>query len=138
MSVYCVPLYDSLGDNAIEYIVRHSESTIIFTSSEKFPALVSALPNVASLVKTVVYWGGADSDATKGAEAIKATKALGINVYSFGEFLELGRTNPAEPVPPKPEDLCTIMYTSGTTGDPKVRTRSQQSVVWACTVRYTG
>lgn len=77
--------------------------------------LAKALPHVQALVKTVVYWGaGAD------AAAIEAAKALGMAVYSFEEFLALGEANPAAPVPPKPEDLCTIMYTSGTTGDPKV------------------
>jgi Long-chain acyl-CoA synthetases (AMP-forming) len=30
-----------------------------------------------------------------------------------------GEENLVEPVPPKPEDLCCIMYTSGTTGPPK-------------------
>jgi long-chain acyl-CoA synthetase len=43
-----------------------------------------------------------------------------VQVHSFDEFLALGKANPAPPVPPSPEDYCTIMYTSGTTGDPKV------------------
>ena len=41
-------------------------------------------------------------------------------MYSFADFLALGRQKPAEPRPPNSDDLCTIMYTSGTTGPPKV------------------
>lgn len=40
--------------------------------------------------------------------------------YSWSELLEMGRKSPAPAIPPKPQDLCTIMYTSGTTGNPKV------------------
>jgi long-chain acyl-CoA synthetase len=58
---------------------------------------------VDGLVKTVVYWGKSD------AAANQAVEAAGVAVYSFDDFLKLGRENPAEPVPPKPEDLCTIM-----------------------------
>jgi acyl-coenzyme A synthetase/AMP-(fatty) acid ligase len=43
-------------------------------------------------------------------------KSLGYALYSFDELKALGEKTPAEPVPPSPEDLCTIMYTSGTTG----------------------
>lgn len=114
MTIYCVPLYDTLGENAIEYIINHSESSLVFTQGSKFPMLVKALPKVADLVKTVVYWGTADS------ASIAATKSLGMGVYSFDEFLAMGRAQTVDPVPPKGEDLCTIMYTSGTTGDPKV------------------
>jgi long-chain acyl-CoA synthetase len=114
MTVYCIPLYDSLGENAIEYIVDHSEASIVFVQSEKFAMLAKALPKLTQLVKNVVYWGAGDAAATEVA------KKLGMGVYSWDEFIALGRSNPSEPCPPKAEDLCTIMYTSGTTGDPKV------------------
>ena len=40
----------------------------------------------------------------------------GIKVTEWDAFLELGKDKPTEPVPPKPNDPATIMYTSGTTG----------------------
>lgn len=43
-----------------------------------------------------------------------------MRVFSFDAFAKLGQENPSDPIPPKPEDLCTIMYTSGTTDKPKV------------------
>ena len=42
-----------------------------------------------------------------------------MTLKSFEELLEEGAAKPLEPVKASPEDLCTIMYTSGTTGDPK-------------------
>jgi long-subunit acyl-CoA synthetase (AMP-forming) len=30
-----------------------------------------------------------------------------------------GKDKPAQPCPPQPNDTCTIMYTSGTSGKPK-------------------
>jgi hypothetical protein len=62
MSAYCVPLYDSLGENAIEYIVRHAEAGLVFVSAEKLPNLLQALPKLTDLVKTVVVWGGAPAE----------------------------------------------------------------------------
>lgn len=31
----------------------------------------------------------------------------------------MGEESPSDHVPPSPDDLATIQYTSGTTGDPK-------------------
>ncbi|KAF3666602.1 Long chain acyl-CoA synthetase 1 [Capsicum annuum] len=48
-------------------------------------------------------------------------KAVSMNIkpYSWNEFLNMGKENPSEPSPPQPLDICTIMYTSGTSGEPK-------------------
>ena len=40
----------------------------------------------------------------------------GIKVTEWDAFLQMGKDKPTEPVPPKPDDPATIMYTSGTTG----------------------
>ncbi|KAI8110231.1 hypothetical protein M9435_001910 [Picochlorum sp. BPE23] len=113
MNLYCVPLYDTLGENAIDYIVAHSESSLLFSQSSKLSMLAKALPAVTPQVTTVVYWGEKDAQVTE------EITGMGVAVYSFDEFLNLGKEKPADARPPKPEDLCTIMYTSGTTGDPK-------------------
>ena len=47
----------------------------------------------------------------------QAVSALGIEVCSWEEALAAGAEAPVEPVPPSPDDYCTIMYTSGTTGE---------------------
>ena len=43
----------------------------------------------------------------------------GLEVYTWADFIELGRKHPAEPIPAKPQDLCTIMYTSGPQATPR-------------------
>ena len=62
---YCVPLYDSLGENAIEFIIKHSEATIVFVASDKAANLAKALPLCKELVKTVVFWGPKDAGVTR-------------------------------------------------------------------------
>ena len=59
-SVYCVPLYDSLGENAVEFIINHSESSIIFVARDKLDTLLKALPSAHKGLKTLVYWGTGD------------------------------------------------------------------------------
>lgn len=43
-----------------------------------------------------------------------------MKLYAWDEFLAMGERKPAEPVPPKADDIATIMYTSGTTGAPEL------------------
>ena len=60
-----MPLYDTLGENAVEYIITHSESAALFASADKLPTLAKALPKLErGQVRTIVYWGtGAAKDA---------------------------------------------------------------------------
>ncbi|KAK9816726.1 hypothetical protein WJX72_004272 [[Myrmecia] bisecta] len=110
MSLVCVPLYDSLGEDAVEYIVNHSETTVVFVASNKLPTLVAALPSCPR-VTTVVFWGD--------AAEVKLPTNGSVAFQSFADFIRKGEAAPAPARPPAGEDLCTIMYTSGTTGVPK-------------------
>ena len=51
-------------------------------------------------------------------EKVKSTNP-DLTVISFDELIKSGEDKPVEPVPPSPDDLCYIMYTSGSTGPPK-------------------
>ncbi|CAM6096502.1 unnamed protein product [Calypogeia fissa] len=112
-TIECVPLYDTLGSEAVEFIIGHSQVSIIFVHVDKLPLIINSLPNVTAHVKTLVSFGPVTS------EQKASVGSLEISVYTWEEFLELGKQNPHDIVPPKGTDICTVMYTSGTTGEPK-------------------
>ncbi|TXG64467.1 hypothetical protein EZV62_011461 [Acer yangbiense] len=111
-SITYVPLYDTLGANAVEFIINHAEVSIAFVQENKIPAIISCLPRCSSYLKTIVSFSNISSTQKKEAEE------LGVSCFSWKEFLELGSLN-CELPPKQKTDICTIMYTSGTTGEPK-------------------
>lgn len=127
MSYVCVPLYDSLGEGAVEYIVKHAATKVVFTSTQNLPKLAKSLPQLAGVVQTVVYWGSGD------ASTISAAASAGLLFLSIDELAAKGAANPADAVPPNPDTICTIMYTSGTTGDPKGVLLSNRAIIAAVT-----
>ncbi|KAK4789331.1 hypothetical protein SAY86_020650 [Trapa natans] len=106
-----VPLYDTLGPNAVEFILNHAEVSIAFVQANKIPDILSCLPN-CSYLKTIVCFSNFPIAQKKQAEE------LGVSCFSWTEFLELGSSG-FELAPKQKTDICTIMYTSGTTGEPK-------------------
>ena len=62
-TAYCVPLYDTLGPDAVEYIIGHAEVTIVFASALKMRALVEPLSRAKGAVKAVIVWGDIDGIA---------------------------------------------------------------------------
>ncbi|XP_055018648.1 long-chain-fatty-acid--CoA ligase 1-like [Boleophthalmus pectinirostris] len=113
-SLVAVPLYDTLGAEAIGYILQQATiSTVICDVADKVRLLLDYGSLKGGTVKTVVLIEPFDDDLVKlGAEA-------GIDIQSFKDFEALGHTSHQTPQPPKSEDLALICFTSGTTGNPK-------------------
>ncbi|KAF4356822.1 hypothetical protein G4B88_030119 [Cannabis sativa] len=111
-AVTYVPLYDTLGPNAVEFIINHGEVSIAFVQENKIPSILSCLPNCSSYIKTIVSFANVTSLQKKEGEK------LGVSCFSWEEFSQLG--NLSGELPEKQRtDICTLMYTSGTTGEPK-------------------
>uniref|UniRef100_A0A803KZM0 Long-chain-fatty-acid--CoA ligase n=1 Tax=Chenopodium quinoa TaxID=63459 RepID=A0A803KZM0_CHEQI len=121
--LYCVPLYDSLGAGAVEFILCHAEVSIAFVEEKKMPEVIKTLPNTKKYLKTLVSFGKVQTDHKEDA------KRLGLAVYSWDEFLQLGNNQHFELPEKKKSDICTIMYTSGTTSEPKGVLISNETVV---------
>ncbi|KDP46197.1 hypothetical protein JCGZ_10037 [Jatropha curcas] len=107
-----VPLYDTLGPNAVEFIINHAEVSLAFVQETKLSSILSCLPRCSSYLKTIVSFGNISSLQKKEAEE------LGVSCFSWEEFSQLGSSD-CELPPKQKTDICTIMYTSGTTGEPK-------------------
>ncbi|KAI4329808.1 hypothetical protein MLD38_028153 [Melastoma candidum] len=112
-SLVCVPLYDTLGCGAVNYIINHAEISIVFVQDKKAKQLLDTDILTTGRLKTVISFTSLSED-----ERRRATE-FHVKPYSWSEFSELGKQNPTEVVPPQSHDICTIMYTSGTSGDPK-------------------
>lgn len=112
-SFICVPLYDTLGAGAVNFILEHAEVDIVFVQDKKVKMLLDPVCTNTRSLKTVVCFTSMEEKEKEKVES------FGIKSFSWNEFLQMGSEHPSELQAPQPSDICTIMYTSGTNGDPK-------------------
>ncbi|XP_041011102.1 long chain acyl-CoA synthetase 6, peroxisomal-like [Juglans microcarpa x Juglans regia] len=111
-SFISVPLYDTLGPDAVKYIVNHAALQVIFCVPQILNTLLSFLLDIPT-VRLIVVVGGIDDQIPK------LPSSTGVEVVTYSKLLSQGRSNLQPFYSPKPDDVATICYTSGTTGTPK-------------------
>jgi long-chain acyl-CoA synthetase len=101
-----VPMYPTLSDADIEYILKDADIKIIFVADKEIYHKISEVKKKAKLPLEIYTY-----DPIDGAK-------------SWREILELGEKNQQPDLEEyrrqvEPDDLLTLIYTSGTTGTPK-------------------
>ena len=127
-----VTAYDTLGEDGLTHSLCQTHASAIFLDPSLLPKIIEPLKK-ATDIRFVVY----ESEAEVRPEHISQLKEAHprLTVLSFNELRDLGEENPASPTPPEPENLCCIMYTSGSTGAPKGVMLKHRNVVAASKCR---
>lgn len=113
-SITIVTAYDTLGEDGLLHSMNEAEVASAYTNAD----LLNTIKNVAGkcpTLKKIIYDGEA-----KPADVIALQEAHPhLELITLEELKQLGVDNPVEPTPPAAKDYCCIMYTSGSTGNPK-------------------
>ncbi len=112
--VWDVPIYATLTQPQVAYILGNSSASLIFTSTpEQMEKVVAARARIDGSPQIVVF---------------DAPEQVPEGVLSWSDFIAQGRQDMAHvsaeafrasALEAEPDQVATLLYTSGTTGDPK-------------------
>jgi long-chain acyl-CoA synthetase len=102
-----VGLYPTSSPQQCSYIINHSDAEFVLVDTREQLEKILRVRHELPKVKTII---------------VARQDAAAPGAISFSEFLELGRKwrhNLLERAEAYPDDIAIMVYTSGTTGDPK-------------------
>lgn len=122
-ALYTVSIYDTLGPDTTEYIINHAQLSVVASSLAHIPVLLklaSRCPTLKIIVSLDPLSNGTELAGTSKKELLSALAAdVGIQIHYMGDVEAAGAANPRPLNVPRGDDIVTINYTSGTTGNPK-------------------
>ncbi|EER06432.1 Long-chain-fatty-acid--CoA ligase, putative [Perkinsus marinus ATCC 50983] len=119
-----VPLYDTLGEDVVDYIVNQVVLETVVCTASQIPRLVACKAECPSLTNIICV----DPEACSESVTTAMTEA-GLKLHSFIDVENTGSKFDDEPLEGDPTDIATFCYTSGTTGDPKGALNSHGNIV---------
>jgi long-chain acyl-CoA synthetase len=115
-SLCVTTVYATLGLHAVVSVVNEGKLKVIMcnqTVAHELAALKSEMPSLTHLILS-------DDGVAANTPSPSKVEVEGLRVLNYEEVLRMGRTRRGEPaVKPKPSTVAVVMYTSGSTGNPK-------------------
>lgn len=125
-----VTAYDTLGERGLLHSMVQTNTSAVFTDNTLLHTLINPL-KTAKDIKYIITFEKIDPEdkrqngsyykhAEESVEKILEVRP-DVKIYCFEDILALGEKakDEIDPHPPTADDLACIMYTSGSTGDPK-------------------
>uniref|UniRef100_A0A8C5PSN1 Long-chain-fatty-acid--CoA ligase n=1 Tax=Leptobrachium leishanense TaxID=445787 RepID=A0A8C5PSN1_9ANUR len=114
-SMVVVPLYDTLGQGAIQYIINTADiSTVICDKIEKAKLLLGHVEKGDTPgLKSIILMDPIDE------QLLQRGRSCSVHIQTMKDVEDCGEKYRKPPMPPNPEDLSIVCFTSGTTGNPK-------------------
>jgi len=101
------PIYHTNSPEECEYVLRHSGARLVFCEDAAQARKIARIRERCPALEHVVLFDGSAQDAL----TLNQLRALGSDITALSVELRLATTDP--------NDLATLVYTSGTTGPPK-------------------
>lgn len=136
-SITNTSLYDTLGPETSQYILGLTESPIVVCSKDKIGKLVSLKQNYPEdLVNLIVIVSMDPLTTIEDLEMKTRATNCSLCLYEMSEVEDVGKINRRPDIPPYPETVHTISFTSGTSAAPKGVVLTHASAVAAVTSRF--
>ncbi|XP_047443161.1 long-chain-fatty-acid--CoA ligase ACSBG2 isoform X2 [Mugil cephalus] len=119
---FAVGIYTTNSPEACQYVAENCKANIIVVENHKQMQKILQVEDKLPHLKAIIQY----------KDALKEKRP---NLYTWAEFMELGRNEPDAPLDAiissqKPNQCCTLIYTSGTTGQPKGVMLSHDNITW--------
>ncbi|KAK8130169.1 AMP-binding enzyme [Apiospora kogelbergensis] len=112
-SLYTVSLYETLGPDASEYIIKHAELACIVTSLPHIPTILAVAPRLPDL-KLIVCVDPLDAGEPEGYSKLallnKIAAEHGIQIWSMEGVEEAGRKAALPYRAPRPDDGVVLSH----------------------------
>ncbi|KAH8117307.1 acetyl-CoA synthetase-like protein [Phellopilus nigrolimitatus] len=114
-----VSLYDTLGKDSVgksHSLINHAQLPVVFVTAQHIPTLLTLRLRIPILRMIVSI----DNLSAEARQILTSWgEVMDVQVKEMRELEEFGQANRIDPIPATSDQVVTICYTSGTTGNPK-------------------